>query len=276
MNANDPLEAHKSGLSRHAEGAAQEDTLPEHGSASLMGHLLELRKRLMWVILTMVVGTALCFGFVEPIYGFLVNPLAEAMGGSGSQRLIYTGLTEAFFTYMKVAFFAGIFLTFPVLLTQLWLFIAPGLYKKEKRAFLPFLMATPILFFLGGACVYYVVLPMAWPFFLSFQTSGADTVLPIQLEARVSEYLDLIMTLIFAFGLCFQLPVLLTLLGRVGIITADWLARMRKYAVVVVFVLAAFLTPPDVISQVMLALPILALYEISILLIRLNTPKKNV
>jgi sec-independent protein translocase protein TatC len=197
------------------------------------------------------------------------------MGDNGSQRLIYTGLTEAFFTYMKVAFFAGIFLTFPVLLTQLWMFIAPGLYKKEKRAFLPFLMATPILFFLGGACVYYVVLPMAWPFFLSFQTSGADTVLPIQLEARVSEYLDLIMTLIFAFGLCFQLPVLLTLLGRAGIITAEWLGRMRKYAVIVVFVMAAFLTPPDVISQVMLALPILALYEISILLIRLNTPKKN-
>ena len=276
MSVNDPLEAHKSALSGQADNAAQEDALPEHGSASLMGHLLELRKRLMWVILPMVVGTALCFGFVEPIYGFLVSPLAEAMGDSGSQRLIYTGLTEAFFTYMKVAFFAGIFLTFPVLLTQLWLFIAPGLYKKEKRAFLPFLMATPILFFLGGVCVYYLVLPMAWPFFLSFQTSGADTVLPIQLEARVSEYLDLIMTLIFAFGLCFQLPVLLTLLGRAGIITADWLARMRKYAVVVVFVLAAFLTPPDVISQVMLALPILALYEISIFLIRLNTPKKNV
>lgn len=275
MSANDPLEAHKTALSEQAAEESVQDSLPEHGSASLMGHLLELRKRLMWVILTMVAGTALCFGFVEPIYGFLVNPLAEAMGGSGSQRLIYTGLTEAFFTYMKVAFFAGIFLTFPVLLTQLWLFIAPGLYKKEKRAFFPFLVATPLLFFFGGACVYYVVLPMAWPFFLSFQTSGADTVLPIQLEARVSEYLDLIMTLIFAFGLCFQLPVLLTLLGRAGIITADWLGRMRKYAVIVVFVMAAFLTPPDVISQVMLALPILALYEISIVLIRLNAPKKN-
>ena len=275
MSANDPLEAHKTALSGQGADESDQDSLPEHGSASLMGHLLELRKRLMWVILTMVAGTALCFGFVEPIYGFLVNPLAEAMGGSGSQRLIYTGLTEAFFTYMKVAFFAGIFLTFPVLLTQLWLFIAPGLYKKEKRAFFPFLVATPLLFFFGGACVYYVVLPMAWPFFLSFQTSGADTVLPIQLEARVSEYLDLIMTLIFAFGLCFQLPVLLTLLGRAGIITADWLGRMRKYAVIVVFVMAAFLTPPDVISQVMLALPILALYEISIILIRLNAPKKN-
>jgi sec-independent protein translocase protein TatC len=182
--------------------------------ASWIDHVTELRRRLVWVIVTMAVGTALCFGFVEPIYGFLVAPLAEAMGESGSQRLIYTGLTEAFFTYIKVAFFAGIFLTFPVLLMQIWLFIAPGLYRNEKRAFMPFFIATPVLFFLGGACVYYVVLPMAWPFFLSFQTSGAETVLPIQLEARVSEYLDLIMTLIFAFGLCFQLPVLLTLLGR--------------------------------------------------------------
>ncbi len=247
---------------------------PEEAKSPMMGHVIELRKRLIWVILTMAIGTAACFGFVEHIYGFLVRPLAEAMGEHGSQRLIYTGLTEAFFTYMKVAFFAGIFLTFPVLLTQIWLFVAPGLYKNERKAFLPFLMATPILFFLGGACVYFVVLPMAWPFFLSFQTSSSETVLPIQLEARVSEYLDLIMTLIFAFGLCFQLPVLLTLLGRAGIITADWLASMRKYAIIVVFVVAAFLTPPDVISQVMLALPILALYEISIVLIRMNTKKK--
>ncbi|MAE52172.1 MAG: twin-arginine translocase subunit TatC [Micavibrio sp.] len=275
--------AHKAALSgddaAEPEGGRgrDRDRDEEHPArSSLMEHLLELRKRLVWVILTMVIGTAICFGFVEQIYGFLVDPLAEAMGGEGSQRLIYTGLTEAFFTYMKVAFFAGVFLTFPVLLSQIWLFIAPGLYANERRAFLPFLAATPVLFFAGGACVYYVVLPMAWPFFLSFQTSGSDTVLPIQLEARVSEYLDLIMTLIFAFGLCFQLPVLLTLLGRAGMITAQWLVRMRKYAVIVVFVLAAFLTPPDIISQVMLALPILALYEISILLIRMNAPKKNV
>ena len=236
--------------------------------APLMQHLLELRKRLLWSLLAMVFGTCIAFLFVEDIYGFLVRPLAGAMGDTGSQRLIYTGLTEAFFTYMKVSFFAGIFITFPILFFQIWLFIAPGLYKTEKRAFFPFLVATPILFFMGGACVYYVVLPMAWPFFLSFQSTGAETVLPIQLEARVSEYLDLIMTLIFAFGLCFQLPVLLTLMGRAGMITAEALARGRKYAVILTFIVAAFLTPPDIISQIILAVPILALYEFSIVLIR--------
>ncbi len=237
----------------------------------IIGHLVELRKRLLWVIAAMGVGTAVCFGFVEQIYSFLVEPLAQA----GSQRLIYTGLTEAFFTYLKVAFFAGIFLTFPILLYQVWLFIAPGLYKNEKRAFLPFLIATPVLFFTGGAVVYYVVMPLAWPFFLSFQTGAQETTLPIQLEARVSEYLDLIMTLIFAFGLCFQLPVLLTLLGKAGLVSADWLASKRKYALIVTFIVAAFLTPPDIVSQIVLAMPILALYELSIVLIRYVAKKPS-
>ena len=241
----------------------------------IIAHLVELRTRLLWVFIVMAVGTSLCFVFVDEIYDFLVKPLADSMGEGDTNRLIYTGLTEAFFTYMKVAFFAGIFLTFPVLLLQIWMFVAPGLYENEKSAFLPFLVATPLLFFAGGACVYYIVLPMAWPFFLSFQSTGVDMALPIQLEARVSEYLDLIMTLIFAFGLCFQLPVFLTLLGKAGIISAQFLADKRKYAIIIAFIMAAFLTPPDIISQVMLAVPLLVLYELSIFLIKRVSPNKR-
>jgi sec-independent protein translocase protein TatC len=250
--------------------------MTEHDHQPFLSHLTELRTRLLWSVLAMIAGSILCYIWVEPIYGFLVQPLADAMGPDDSQRLIYTNLTEAFFTYLKVALFAGAFLTFPIVATQIWMFLSPGLYEKEKKTVLPFLMASPFLFFAGGAVVYYIVLPLAWAFFLSFQSGGDETALPIVLEARVGDYLDLVMTLIFAFGLAFQMPVVMALLAKAGIISADWMVKKRRYAIVLIFIVAAFLTPPDIISQTSLAVPLMALYEISILIIRRLQPKDPV
>jgi sec-independent protein translocase protein TatC len=235
----------------------------------LLDHLIELRNRLMWACGAIFVGFVICYLFADHIYAFLVQPLADIYQGQTGRRMIYTGLTEAFFTYIKVAFWAGAFLTFPIVAAQLWMFIAPGLYRNEKQAFLPFLIATPILFFIGGAIAYYVVFPLAWRFFVSFETAGGPETLPIELEARVGEYLSLVMKLIFAFGLSFQLPVALTLMGRVGLVSSEALSRNRKFAIVGVFVVAAIITPPDIISQVTLAIPILILYEMSIFAVRI-------
>ena len=237
--------------------------------APLLDHLIELRRRLVHSFVSIIVLFFVCYYFATDIYDFLVSPLADVLAGEGgNRRLIYTALHEAFFTYIKVAFFAAIFLAFPFIAVQLWMFIAPGLYKNEKRAFLPFLVATPVLFFLGGALVYYMIFPLAWQFFVSFESMGGAGTLPIQLEAKVDQYLSLVMRLIFAFGLCFELPVVMTLLGRVGLVSSEGMKANRKYAFVFAFVAAAILTPPDVISQIGLAIPTIALYEISIYCVR--------
>jgi sec-independent protein translocase protein TatC len=241
----------------------------EASKAPLMEHLIELRTRLIWSVVTFVVAFFVCYFFAKPIYQFLAMPLAEALEGQPERRMIATGIMETFFTYLRVSAFAAMCLSFPMVATQVWMFVAPGLYKNERNAFLPFLIATPFMFLLGACLAYYGLLPFAMKFFLTFEAPGGDGVLPIQLEARVSEYLSFIMTVIFGFGLSFQLPVLLTLLGRVGIISSAWLVQFRRYAIVFSFVVAAIVTPPDILSQVALAVPLCLLYEISILIVRM-------
>lgn len=237
----------------------------------LLDHLVELRARLVRAFGFFFVAFVGCYFIAPFVYDFLTMPLQEKLPEG---RLIATGLAEPFFTRVKVAFYTALFLSFPVILAQIWLFVAPGLYQHEKKAVMPFLAATPVLFFLGGALVYYLIMPLAWDFFLEFGQPEGQGQMAIEFEPKVNEYLSLVLRLIFAFGIAFQLPVALTLMARAGLVSSDSLKRQRKYAIVAVFVGAAILTPPDVISQVGLALPILVLYEVSILLARLMERKR--
>jgi len=247
-----------------------------NNKASFVGHLSELRSRLVKSFFFLIILFIISYFFSTEIYRFLVQPYADAVLAKNlERRLIFTALHEAFLTYLKVAFFSAFFISSPFFLIQLWKFIAPGLYKNEKKALLPYLIATPVLFISGGFIVYYLIMPLAIKFFLGFETIAEPGIIAIQLEAKVNEYLSLIMRLIFAFGISFQLPVILSLLARIGVIDAEYLSKRRKYFVVIIFTMAAILTPPDPITQIGLALPLLLLYELSIFTVKFIEKKKD-
>ena len=236
--------------------------------APLLDHLIELRKRLIWSFATLILSFGIAFTFVDPIFSVLVQPLLEA----GHDRMIFIGVMEAFFTRVKVAFFAAIMISFPMLATQLWLFIAPGLYKQERKAFLPFLLMTPVLFILGSALAYFFAVPVALHFLLGYEGNLGG----VEQEALpgVGNYLDFITRFLFGFGVSFLLPVLLMLVERAGLVSLEQLRKGRRYAIVAAFVVAAVLTPPDVISQLLLAVPLLLLYEVALIGIRITRGRR--
>jgi sec-independent protein translocase protein TatC len=239
----------------------------------ISAHLSELRKRLIIALIIFFATTSYCYMEADKIYSFLVLPLADLYADDNVHRLIYTGLTEAFFVYLKVALYCGFFLAFPLIALQVYLFVAPGLYKQERKIILPYFFFMPLLFIAGGLIAYYYVIPLAWKFFISFEYQPSAS-LPIVLEARVSEYLSLVLSMILGFGIAFQLPLILILLTQFGWLKPQWLKQYRRHAIVGIFIIAAILTPPDVISQVTLAIPLMLLYELSVL-ICIRITKKN-
>ena len=240
----------------------------EKTRAPLIYHLEEFRSRLWKCCTTLILASGVCYYFSDYIYAFLAQPLADAYPDPGSHKLIYTGLAEAFSTYVHMSLFAGFLLSFPMIAYQFYMFLAPGMYKDERGVLKPFLIIGPVLFFAGAALAYYFIIPMAWKFLLGFETHGGKGLLPIESELRVSEYFSLVMHIIIAIGLVFQLPVILTMLASVGLLDSGKLARGRKYAVLAIVIVAAFLTPPDAYSQIGLSIPLYLLYEISILACR--------
>ena len=238
----------------------------------LILHLIELRKRLIYCAIFFFAFFAVAYVYSAEIFEFLVAPLTDLLRGQ-DRRLIYTGLTEAFLTYLKVALFTAFCASFPLIATQIWAFVSPGLFKAEKKVLLPFLLLTPILFFVGAAFAYYYVFPNAYAFFLSFESPATETMLAVQLEAKVNEYLSFVMRLILSFGVCFEMPVLLGLLGKSGFVSSKGLIAKWRIAVVLITALAAIITPPDVFSMVALALPLIALYGVSIIMVRLLEQK---